>query len=92
MLEGTKWLLIAEIENEADGGVSPATLGSALDSVDQGYCPDPDDHLDMGPIGDEIERLIKEHGADKLAEELVDTDDWESHASGDMQDLARRGH
>ena len=32
MLNGTKWLLIAEINNEADGGESPATVLSALES------------------------------------------------------------
>ena len=58
MLDGTRWLLIAEINNEADGGESPATVLSALESVRSGYNPDSDEQVDMEPIQRELEALV----------------------------------
>jgi hypothetical protein len=40
MLNSTKWLLMAEIKNERNGGDYPTTLVSALESVLGGYNPD----------------------------------------------------
>ncbi len=67
----TERLFVAEIGNERDGGVSPATLESALDSLQQGYDPridyvGPDDNeqWDGDAVESEIESLIEELGGD----------------------------
>ena len=92
MLDGTKWLLIAEINNEADGGESPTTVLSALESVRGGYNPDPDELVDMEPIQRELENLVLSGQGGDLAENLLTDADWQEHEGGDLQAHARRGH
>lgn len=63
----TERLFRAEIGNERDGGVSPATLESALDSLVQGYDPridEPGEEWDGNAVEVEIESLIEEYGGD----------------------------
>lgn len=91
MLDGTKWLLIAEINNEADGGESPATLLSALESVRGGYSPDPDEQVDMEPIRRQLEALVLSGRGGDLAEKLLTGTDWQEHENGDLQARARIG-
>jgi hypothetical protein len=59
--------LKAEIANESNGGVSPTTLESALDSLDQ-MPPDVLGDLVSGVSGTalavELKALIEEHGSD----------------------------
>lgn len=88
MLAATRWLFMAEIENEVDGGVSPATLGSALESLEIGYNPDSNGGLDMTNTEKELNDLIKQHGEDKELEDLISNKDWEDRASGVLQDQA----
>lgn len=71
-----KRLLMAEIDNEAEGGESPATLGTALGSLRQGYNPDPDHRIDMAKVEAELTALIEKEGLDALAEDRVSSDDW----------------
>ena len=76
--EDTARLFRAECNNESEGGVSPATLGSAFDSLQQGYDPriDPDEEWDADAVEAEVESLIAEHGPDKELRDLSwDTDD-----------------
>ncbi len=54
-------------KGSSPGGVNPATLGSALDSVEQGLELSGD--VDMDALEIELRALIAEHGADC---ELVD--------------------
>lgn len=51
------------------GGVNPATLGSALDSVEQGLELSGD--VDMDVLKVELRALIAEHGADRELADLV---------------------
>jgi hypothetical protein len=92
MLDGTKWLLIAEINNEADGGESPATVRSALESVRGGYNPDPDELVDEEPIQRELEEMVQLGQGDDLAENLLTDADWQEYSDGDLQARARKGH
>jgi hypothetical protein len=99
MLAVTKWTLIAEVNNEDDGGVTPSTLASALDSVEQGYNPDPDEGVTppfvtdemMDAVAKELEALIAEHGENCPLETLLTDADWNAHNDGSLQDLARDG-
>lgn len=91
MLAATRWLFMAEIDNEADGGDSPATLGSALESLESGYNPDPADEVDMNPVEREILKLIKQHGEDKELEDLLTVSDWKARANSSLQEAARAG-
>jgi len=65
---------MAEIDNESEGGVSPTTLESALDSVRQGYNPTGD--MDMETVGRELEQLLDQLGPDTAAEPLLTVEDW----------------
>lgn len=91
MLDGTKWLLIAEINNETDGGESPATVRSALESVRGGYNPDPDELVDKGPIQRELENLVLAGQGNDQAESLLTEADWQEYSHGDLQARARKG-
>ena len=73
-------LFEAEIGNEdcggnsrdggsSPGGTNPATLGSALDSVEQGLELSGD--VDMNVLEAELRELIEEHGADYELADLV---------------------
>jgi hypothetical protein len=71
--DDTARLFGAEVDNEDEGGVSPATLASALDSVQQGYDPrmfPGQEEWDADAVMAEIEALIKEHGEDTELESL----------------------
>lgn len=91
MLAGTKWILIAEINNEADGGESPATIRSALESVRSGYNPDPGELVDMVPIQRELENLVLAGQGGDQAESLLTEADWQEYSHGDLQARARKG-
>lgn len=92
MLDGTKWLLIAEINNEADGGESPTTVLSVLESVRGGYNPDPDELVDVEPIQRELENIVQASRGDNLAENLLTDADWQEYSDGDLQARARKRH
>ncbi len=67
-------LFRAEIGNERDGGVTPATLESALDSLVQGYDPridEPGEDWDGDAVELEIESLIEQYDAD------VELSEWD---------------
>jgi hypothetical protein len=93
MLDGTKWLLMAEIENDRESAdIDDVTLGLCLESVQGGYSPDPDELVDMEPVEADLKRLIAAYGEDTRAEDFVSGDDWQERASGDIQARARKGH
>lgn len=91
MLEATRWLVIAEINNEADGGESPATVLSALESVRSGYNSDPDELVDIEPVQRELELLVLAGRGGDLAVSLLTDTDWQEHENGDLQARARNG-
>lgn len=87
----TKRLLMAEVLNETDeeagnsrdgrsspGGVSPATLASALDTVRQGY--EPYAAFPAAFVAEELKLLIGQHGQNCPAGELLTDRDWTAHA------------
>ena len=88
MLASTKWLLLAEIDNDFD---TEATLADCQESLANGYSPDPDDKVDMQAVANDIDRLIKCFGPDTLAETFVTDQDWTDRASGYLQKKARQG-
>jgi len=73
----TKRLLMAEICNEDVDGVTPATLVSALDSVQQGYDPDPEEEFDMKKVETQLTSLIDEFGPNSFANDFVCKADWD---------------
>jgi type II secretory pathway component GspD/PulD (secretin) len=73
----TKRLLMAEICNEDEGGVTPATLKSALCSVKQGYDPDPEEEFDMNKVKTQLTELIDEFGTKALAQDFIIKADWD---------------
>lgn len=79
----TKWLLMAEIDNEEKGGASPATLESALDSVRQGYNPDENNFAkeDMEEIEKELMKLAQRFGGDCSLEHFITIEDWRKRAA-----------
>lgn len=83
----TKRLLMAEVSNEHDaeagsshdgrsspGGVTPATLASALDSVRQGY--EPYAGFPAAFVAEELKLLIRQHGPKYEASDLLTDRDW----------------
>lgn len=73
----TKRLLMAEVCNEDEGGANPATLGSALDSVLQGYDPDPEEEFDMKKVESQLTELIDEFGPKAFASDFLIKADWD---------------
>lgn len=73
----TKRLMMAEIDNEEEGG-SPAVLWSALDSVKQGYVPF--DEADMEFVAEELEALIDFFGPRTELEDFITSGDWENRS------------
>jgi hypothetical protein len=74
--EPLKRLLMAEIDNEAEGGDSPATLGTVKDSLDGGYRPY--DTFPVDKVKKELADLIERVGGTCPAKRFVTTADWES--------------
>ena len=72
-----KRLLMAEIDNETEGGDSPATLETVKASLDSGYTPC--DGFPVAAVKGELEALIAKQG-NAPAERFVATADWESRA------------
>jgi len=79
---GLRKLFSAEIGNEhieetgqsrdgrsAPGGVNPATLGTALDSVNQGYVIDGEN---MDAIASALRAMIRAHGEDVALSEFME--------------------
>ena len=73
-----KRLLMAEIDNEAEGGDSPATLETVKASLDSGYKPC--DKFSVGKVKKELTGLIDRIGGTVPAKRLLTTADWESRA------------
>lgn len=73
-----KRLLMAEIENEADGGASPATLDSALESLQSGYSPY--EGFPVDAVYDELELLTEYGDGGTPAVELLTKADWKRRA------------
>jgi len=79
----TEDLLMAEVENEAAGGASPATLESALDSLDQGYVPwicNADDYP-VDDVREELSALAARFGNCTPVESVLDRSAWQRRAS-----------
>lgn len=74
----TKRLFMAEINNEKEGGVSPSTLWSALDSLKQGYKPFEGFLSEF--VEKELRDLIKEHGEATEVEIFLADEDWNRHS------------
>ena len=74
-----KRLLMAEIDNEAEGGDSPATLETVKASLDSGYKPY--DKFPVGKVTKELTGLIDRIGGTVPAKRLLTTADWESRAT-----------
>src|SRR5579862_7864124 len=70
----TKLFFMAEIDNEEDGGDSPATLDSAYDSLESGY--EPFDGFDKQTVLDSILILIQIHGCFAKLNLFVNDIDW----------------
>jgi len=73
-----KRLLMAEVENDIEGRSSPATLGTAKDSLEHGY--EPFVGFDSHKVGLELAALIATHGDTALADHFLTDDDWTKHA------------
>jgi len=76
-----KRLIMAEIDNEADGGDSPATLESVLESLDGGCTP-----YDGFPVEDvkaELATLIDKFGK-APADRFVCEADWKARAEASL--------
>ena len=67
-----KRLLMAEIDNEADGGDSPATLKSALESLKGGYEPRPG--FPVAKVKKELAALIAKKGNARADRFVTDAD------------------
>ena len=67
-----KRLLMAEIDNEADGGDSPATLKSALESLKGRYDPCPG--FPVAKVKKELAALIAKHGNARVDRFVTDAD------------------
>lgn len=59
--------------NSSPGGVSPATLESCLDSLNQGLYDDEED-VDVPALKEELNFLIEEYGGDTEAGEFLHDD------------------
>ncbi len=68
-----KRLLMAEIANEADGGVSPATLDSAYDSLASGY--EPHEGFPAEEVRQELLSFLKKY-KNAYASQFVTEADW----------------
>lgn len=77
-----KRLFMAEVDNEAEGGTSPATLGTAADSLRQGYEPYVGFDADAAAV--ELAALLDAHGGDALLEDFLTDEDWEGHSRCNM--------
>jgi hypothetical protein len=91
----TKRLLMAEICNEDEGGANPATFASALNSVLNGYNPDPDEEFDMKKVEAQLTELIDKFGPNALANDFVHKPDWDrrfeiAHRRERMKKLAAK--
>ena len=89
MLNTTKWTFIAEINNEVNGGDSPSTLRSALESVEFGYNPDPDNIEFMFPVENEIRYMILNYGENKEVADFLSKADWQDYFAGSLQTRAK---
>ena len=69
-----KRLLMAEIDNEAEGGDSPATLETVKASLDSGYTPC--DGFPVAKVKKELVGLIDRVGGTVPAKRLLTTADW----------------
>ncbi len=67
-----KRLLMAEIDNEADGGDSPATLKSAMESLKGGYEPCPG--FPVAKVKKELAALIAKKGNARANRFVTDAD------------------
>jgi len=65
----TKRFFKAEIDNEKAGGISPSTLNSALDSLEQGYEPEENFNIDL--VEKELHQLINKYDANKKLIDLI---------------------
>ena len=74
-----KRLFMAEIDNEAEGGDSPATLETVKESLDSGYKPY--DKVPAAKVKKELVGLIDRIGGTVPAKRLLTTADWESRAT-----------
>ena len=75
-----KRLLMAEMDNEADGGESPTTFNSALDSLNSGY--EPFDGFPMNEVKAELQTMIETHGGETNVETHLTSEDWKLRAKG----------
>jgi hypothetical protein len=74
-----KRLLMAEIENEADGGEVPSTLRSCLESLQCGYAPF--DGFPVSTVEAELKDLIAVHDRERSVRDLVSSADWARRAA-----------
>lgn len=73
-----KRLLMSEVDNDIEGGTYPVTLGTAKDSLEQGY--EPFLGFDSHKVELELAALIATHGETARAEHFLTDDDWTKHA------------
>lgn len=76
MINETKDLLMAEMENDPEG--VDTTLATALESLEGGY--EPYDNFPREVVKQDLEKAIKEYGPEALAESFVNLDDWKRRA------------
>jgi hypothetical protein len=70
----TKRLLVAEIDNEEKGGANPATLNSALSSVQCGYAVGED--FNKVQVEGQLNWLIEMFGEDTILESFITPSDY----------------
>lgn len=88
----TKRFLMAEINNESEGGEKPATIGSALDSMIQGYNPNPDlfDETTLNEVEMELKTLSKRKGKRCRLETLISKEDWAKRKAAAVEDCVKQ--
>ena len=79
----TSWelrrLFMAEIDNEADGGESPATVATTYESVASGYMPYADFPIDE--VRAELKKLIADGHEHVCATQFLTNEDWFKRSS-----------
>lgn len=69
-----KRLFMAEIVNEDEGGVTPATLDSTYESLESGY--EPYDDFPVETVRFELLELLRHQGNGRLATSFITNEDW----------------
>jgi hypothetical protein len=67
--------MMAEVCNEVDD--VPATLGDVLNSVRNGFDPDPEEEFDVKKVENQLLELVKEYGLQSEVGDFLSKSDWD---------------